>query len=266
MVKLFYLTLLLIGAFTVASWFGSSASSQETGVREFNIEVSSTGAHPAGKSWDGTRVFLLPWEMTTVTPPDLELCIVTLDQTRCEMGGKEFPICPDAERCKFEAVSIPLEEPFGVVVFDVDNFGGEFLDVSAKVAESTRHALGTLREDDVASIVGDDAADWIMRGSSVAGQLAGDAAATLEETDAKSLEWLDAMILLPNDHAWDRVQVDELSAKIRDLIFKNAPISLMASWKNRMRGRFQTQAVLDCTWPSPPCETAYATIQLFSHD
>lgn len=266
MVRLISLILMLIGAFTVFTWFSTPASSQEVDFDQLTIEVATTGAHPAGKSWDGTRVFLVPWEMTTVTPPDLDLCVVTIDSVQCAMGNAEYPVCPDADRCKFEAIQVPRAEPFGIVVFDVDNFGGEVLDASARAAEGASHLLGQVQEGDVASVVGNEAAAWIKRGSDIAGQLADDTATSLEGADGKAREWIDAVIFLPSDEVRNRSVEEALSDRIRNLISQNAPISLMASWKNRMRGRFETETVLDCSWPSPPCETAYATIHLFSQD
>lgn len=266
MVRLISLILMLIGAFTVFSWFATPASSQEANSDRVTIEVATTGAHPAGKSWDGTRVFLVPWEMTTVTPPDLDLCVVTMEWIQCAMGDSEYPVCPDADRCKFEAVAVPKAEPFGIVVFDVDNFGAEVLDATAQAAEGASHLFGQIQEDDVASVVGDEAAAWIKQGSDIAGRFANDTAATLEGADGKAREWIDAMIFLPDDEVRSPSDEEALSDRMRDLIAENAPISLMASWKNRMRGRFETETVLDCSWPSPPCEAAYATIHLFSQD
>lgn len=253
---------LLIG---LSMLVGATVGIPQLAAAENTIEVAITGQHPAGKSWDGTRLFLLPVEMTTVTPPDLVLCIVTETTASCLMRGEELPLCPDAERCRFSQLALPTSQPFALVLFDHDNFGREVADGAALLARQTEAAASSLEDASPSASQSDGLTTFLGDASRLVRGLAGGAAQRLERVDGARLEWIDTLILTPDEPVSDTRTTEVISARVRDLISANAGVGIMNSWRNRMQGRFETRSFLDCAWPSPSCQTTYATFHIDAH-
>lgn len=215
------------------------------------IDVIATGAHPSGSQWDGFRVYFLPFETSTVSPPEIEVCIVQ-DDVVCgaQVGEGWNPRCPDSEKCRFE-VAVDTLRPFGIVIYDIDALGQDAIQGAADAAASMSQSLN-----------GQGIPDWALPAVESLGGLAAGSGRTLTHVNAQRLEWMDAVIVVPIGMDAPPDMADRMRSHARSFE-RPAPFGNHAA---RMSAPFDVHTIEACAWPGPPCLLGYTTIQFYNEE
>lgn len=234
----------LIVIVVVAYFAGYSAHGQD----RVGVEVVATGGHPAGTQWDGIRVYMLPIETTTVSPPDLEVCVVQEDIVCVgRVADGWSPRCPDSDKCRFE-ITVDARSPFGVMVFDIDALGQD-------VVSGTAGLVADLGQ----TTSGMDLPDWARSLTTGVGGLLSRSGRDLAEINAHRLEWMDAVIVAPDATAIP----GDLADRMRSYAQSFARPAPFGDHAPRLSAPFDVQTIESCGWPGPPCLLGYTTIQFF---
>lgn len=221
---------------------------------EIEIVAAVNGLHPSGTQFDGTRVYLLPIEISTISPPDWVLCTVTLETSECSSKEEDLwrPTCADAESCRFGGIVIEPTSPVGLVFFDHDGMAQDQIGEFGK-------ALSRLGGDALENA--DAAPDWVSGILTTAGEAANASAKGLASLNHMRLEWIDAAILTPSSYQ-DGEVVKRLADRMRELIRSVAPPNKLGSSDARLSNAFITWDLEACLWPSPACPLSYVSLEL----
>lgn len=213
---------------------------------DLEIDVKISEYAPDGKSWDGSRIYILPVETTTVSPPEPAICIYTDGgEATCvpEAGSHEAP-CPDSLRCTF---NISLSRPFKQLTISV-------FDIDASGHEAARNA----------------------------GRLLGQGLRTIEEFAGRSLssEKIEREVLAANDRRWSWVEslsfewgVVEGSRPRRPEALEHiarrhaavlAPPQFTNFSTGRIRAPFALRSLGECLFPMPVCRLDYLEVSVRS--
>lgn len=216
------------------------------------VMVTINGKHPNGAQWDGTRIFYLPFETTTISPPDLVIVAVQGGSTTFLHGGEKSP-CPDSDQCEFDLSDLDPEQPFALVVFDHDGLGEDEVDAvssaiketSARLSNQTVETYSGWREE----------LEYAMAAAAMG---LSETASLIEVTNRMRLEWIDAVVIVPETG----VESSDVHRDARNAIRAIARKDPLASGLRRLDGPISEFVLADCKWPSPACEMQYVTIQL----
>jgi len=215
-----------------------------------NMEVKVTAADygPDGTSLDGRRIYLLPFEATTVTPPELAVCAYTsAPEIVCapRAGGVSSP-CPDSKSCTF---TLTFEKEFTDVtisIFDIDAIGHDTIDqLGGFVHRSLRWAENQsdrdLKSDQFRqAISGANSRRWSWIETASFSRLNGDQGEPMRN---------------PEVEKFARHHAEELS-----------PPGWSDFGEGRIAAPFDLRALGDCVYPMPDCSYAYSQITIRSNE
>ena len=237
----------VLGLASLFTAFMSSLShSSQQDIINLEVEVQISEYAPNGKSWDGARVYLLPFETTTVSPPEPAICVYTdSGEVVCSpTAGSHTALCPDSYRCSF---NIGLTRPFNVMtvsVFDIDATGHE---ATERVSQFLSKGLKALEE----------LADVDFSSSKIEREV-------LEANDRR-WTWVESASFHLNLSEGERPQRHN---KLEDLARMHAirlvPPQISDFSNGRIRAPFEMRPIGDCVFPMPSCRFAYTEITIRS--
>lgn len=213
---------------------------------ELEVDVTVVEFGPNGKNWDGARIYLLPFEMTTVSPPELAICAHTnAGETTCSPDPAiSRSSCPDSYRCKFD---VRFTKPFThltISVFDIDAVGQDAL-----------HSAGRLLGDGVRLMEGlietDLSADRIEQ--------------NLQAANSRRWSWIETVSFQVNLPEGERARRDvDLERRARNYAGSVVPPQLSSFQEGRIAAPFDIRPLGDCLFPMPACSYGYTTLALRS--
>jgi len=213
---------------------------------DLEIEVTITEFGPNGKSWDGVRVYLLPFEATTVTPPEPAICVYTdRGESACAPNVSTLASpCPDSFRCAFK---VRIAEPFQyltISVFDIDAFGRE---TGREVAQLIGQSLKSVEE----LVERDLSSEQIERGAIAVNE--------------RRWTWVETVSFQRSIADGERPERDVRSETLaRQHAAMIVPPQLTAFDRGRIAAPFDLRPLGDCLYPMPACSYGYATVLIRS--
>lgn len=231
-----------ITSFTTAIALGLLvAPAADAGQLDFEVTLPNIG--PDGTALDGRRIYLLPFETTTESPPEPAICVTTdAGETACDPAiGSDGVPCPDSYKC---VLSVVLERPYKaytVSVFDIDGLPGDMVEKAEGVIGSVRD----LAEDQLGYDPG--FADIAERAR----------AANITWT------WIESVSFQPLDEGTLYPKGDPLAERLaRDIASALAPWHLFRFESGRIQAPFEVRAFEECAAPLPPCSFNYVQIAI----
>lgn len=231
-----------ITPFTAAFAFGLLAA-QPVDARDLTFEVLLPSLGPDGTALDGRRIYLLPFETTTESPPEPAICVTTdAGETACDpaIGSDRIP-CPDSFKC---VLSVGLERPFQaftVSIFDIDGLPGDMVD---------------------------GAEGYLDHGKGLATDLLGydpGFADVAERVRAANIKWtwIESVSFLPLDEGTLYPKGDVMAESLaRDIASALAPWHMFRFESGRIRAPFEVHAIEECAAPLPLCTFNYVQIAI----
>lgn len=215
-----------------------TADNHEFSNAQFQIKTHVLDATPSGGSHDGFRIYLLPWETTTVNPPDLAVCLFRLKKAaQCipDYSAKKLQSnCPDNPKCTF-VVSWSSDEIISLAFFDID-------------------ALGKKTIDNIGNTITN-----LFKGNEVVDQLTTDVLAAND----RRWSWIESVVLIPLGSSIDQQQINQLQDHVRNFVIENSPPSLFTNIsEGRLAGPFEVQPLENCLEPGPGCSLNYMTFSI----
>lgn len=231
--------------FVFGAVFGLACQAQ-TGPLDLELEVSIVEYGPDGKSWDGVRIYLLPFETTTVSPPELAVCVYTdSGESVCspKSSALESP-CPDSFKCAFTIHLVQNFDRLSISIFDIDPVGGE---TGQKVGQLIGDGIRSIEE-----IAGRDlAADTIERG--------------ILAINERRWTWVETLSFDRTASGEVPPERDERSeAFARSHAAAIVPPQMTSFELGRIATPFDLRALGDCLYPMPQCVYGYVSLSVRS--
>ena len=211
-----------------------------------SVEVILPNIGPNGKSLDGGRIYLLPWEITTESPPEPAICVSTdTGEIACapNIGSADIP-CPDSYKC---LLSVELRVPFKaftVSIYDIDGLPKDILDNAENLVARGRTAAADLTGHSFEDGAFEDAVDR-----------ARDAAVAWTWIESVSFVQLNENVYYPKGDPL----AEKLARKISSAV---APWQLLRFERGRIKAPFETMSLEECMAPLPPCIFNYVQISI----
>ena len=225
---------------------GLAVMTAEASAETVSVEVILPNIGANGKSLDGGRIYLLPWETTTETPPEPAICVSTdTGELACapNIGSADIP-CPDSYKC---VLSVELNVPFKaftVSVYDIDGLPKDILDSAENLVARGRTAVADLTGHSFEDGTFEDAVDR-----------ARDAAVAWTWIESVSFVQLNENVFYPKG--------DPLAEKLaRNISSAVAPWQLLRFERGRIKAPFETMSLEECMAPLPPCIFNYVQISI----
>ena len=217
---------------------------------ELQVRVTVGDTAPNGGSYDGTRVFLLPVEATTASPPDLAVCIHTdAGETRCDPSDliNGLSPCPDKKSC---ILSVKFEKPFeyfALSVFDIDPLGRDAAKSFRKFLKENLKKVEKELDVDLQS---------------------GEIADAIGDANARRWQWIETVSMVKEEEVSPfekgNAQVDKTARNFAAAI---APPQLLSKFEEgRISASFELKPMWDCLYPAPACLYDYVEITLNSKE
>lgn len=216
----------------------TAASSRAADEATLDLVVFTNGNAPDQGAFDGVRLFILPFEMTTVSPPDVEVCLVQEQATYCTAGQGDT--CPDMERCEITGLSYDPAVPLGVVIYDYDGWGQDGID---GFADGVR-GLGA-----IGALVTDlnpfpEVAEQAEAARSAIATATDTTAGAIASANTHRSEWMESVILVPA--GWSG-ETETLAELMRAQVRQDGLPEMIASSTRRLAGRIRVMPIEDCT-------------------
>jgi len=224
---------------------GLSAPLDARTTLKVNVTLPLTGDN--GRSLDGRRIYIVPWENSTESGPEAAICVSTdAGETACAPEfGKQASPCPDSYRC---SLKVTLERPFSgftVSVFDIDG-------VPQDIAETSR--------------------EWLSWGQKTLQEQTGwsvpDVAGQLEESSVHTVwSWIESASFVQGVEFGDDYEADHgAEALAREVAADKAPIYKPRFLRGRISAPFTVMSYEECEAGLPPCVFDYVQISLEMED
>lgn len=230
-----------ITSFTTATALLFAAPAADANQLDFEVLLPSIG--PDGTALDGNRIYLLPFETTTESPPEPAICVTTdAGETACDpaIGSNRVP-CPDSLKC---VLSVVLERPFTaytVSVFDIDGVPADMVERGEGIIDSVK----------------DLATDQLGYDPGFAEIVEHARYANITWT------WIESVSFLPLDENTLYPKGNPLAERLaREIASALAPWHHFRFESGRIQAPFEVRAIEECAAPLPPCSFNYAQIAI----
>lgn len=208
---------------------------------ELDLEISVTEYGPNGSSFDGSRIYLLPIETTTVSPPDLAVCgYSNYGEVQCQpkLGSKVSP-CPDSRSCDFKLVFDKTPQYLTISIFDIDSFGHETVKELSNLLD---RGFSWLKNNSNVDIVDSIPLEDILN------------------ANEKRWSWIESSSYYFEENNSDRnIHVEKMARQHASQI---TPPQFSEFLTGRIATPFETKFYDECLYPFPSCSFNYSEILL----